>query len=187
MGFTSRVGAGAILMAICVLPPAVARAAETAFPEDTWTLELTGSFVDEIRYSQADMGMATIGVNYYPWDNFAIGAAASGYFTDQPSHDGYGVGLELTVRWHLLTFDRWTVFVDGAVGRTYYDPELPDGGTHWNWSLRAGAGLTYDLNDSMSLIGGGRYFHVSNADQFGRDHNPGFDGLQFYVGVMMRL
>ena len=47
-----------------------------------------------------------------------------------------------------------------------------------------GPGLTYRLDDNTYLMGGARYFHVSNGNQFGRINNPSYDGVQYYVGVM---
>jgi len=157
------------------------------FPQGTWTLELTGSYADHIRFSEDRFAFGTVGANYYLWDNLSLGVHLSGYSVDQPHDDGYGVGVEAFGRLHFLTLDRFTLYFDGGGGKGYFDPETPEFGTHWNYSAKVGFGLTYRINDDAWLMGGARYFHVSNGDQFGRENNPSYDGIQYYAGVMIKL
>jgi hypothetical protein len=44
--------------------------------------------------------------------------------------------------------------------------------------------MGYRIDDSMYLMGGARYFHLSNAQQHGREKNPSYDGVEFYVGML---
>lgn len=168
-----------------------ARAADSGrpaeFPQGTWTLELTGSYADPIRFSEDRFAFGTVGANYYLFDNLSLGVHLSGYSVDQPRDDGYGVGIEAFGRLHFLTLDRFTLYFDGGGGRAYFDPQTPEFGTHWNYSAKVGLGLTYRIDDNAWLTGGARYFHVSNGDQFGRINNPSYDGIQYYAGVMFRL
>jgi opacity protein-like surface antigen len=180
----------AVPVALLVLLPAAPARADSdppAFAGGTWTLELSGSYADPIRFSEDRMAFGTLGLNYYLWDNVSLGVHFSGYGVDQPSDEGYGVGFEAWGRIHLLHFDRVTVYFDGGGGRTYFDPEEPAGGTHWNWTAKVGGGVTYRIDDNVYLMGGARYFHVSNGNQFGRENNPSYDGVQYYVGVMISL
>jgi len=43
------------------------------------------------------------------------------------------------------------------------------------------------IGEDAWIIGGARYFHISNGDQFGRANNPSFDSIQYYAGLMIRL
>jgi opacity protein-like surface antigen len=185
----------AVLLAPSILLPAAARGADgrpaepdpaAAFPRGLWTLELSASYADPIRFSEDELGVGTVGVNYYLYDNLSLGLHLSGYGVDQPAgnDDGYGVGFEGWLRWHLLTLDRFTLYADGGGGRAYFEPETPEGGTNWNWTAKVGGGVTYRLDDNVYLMGGARYFHISNGNQFGRPNNPSFDSVQYYVGVM---
>ena len=36
-------------------------------------------------------------------------------------------------------------------------------------------------------MAGARYAHLSNANQHGREKNPSFDGVEYYVGVLFTL
>ena len=178
-----------VVLATAALP-APARAdgnAGPAFSGGTWTLELSGSYADPIRFSEDRMSFGTVGINYYFWDNAAIGMHFSGYSVDQPDDEGYGVGFEGWLRLHLLTFDRFTLYADGGGGRTYFDPEQPAGGTRWNWTGKIGGGVTFQVDENVYLMGGARYYHVSNGNQWGRENNPSYDAVQYYVGLMIAM
>jgi hypothetical protein len=181
-----------VLLGSFALVTAPARGAEgdhdsAAFPRGLWTLELSGSYADPIRFSEDELIVGTVGANYYLFDNLSLGLHLSGYAVDQPNDDGYGVGLEAWARWHLLQFDRFTVYADGGGGRAYFDPETPEGGTHWNYTAKVGGGVSYQINDDVYLMGGARYFHVSNGNQFERINNPSYDSVQYYVGLMFQF
>ena len=36
----------------------------------------------------------------------------------------------------------------------------------------------------LHLIGGARFFHLSNANLHGRENNPSQDGIQYFVGLL---
>jgi hypothetical protein len=65
------------------------------------------------------------------------------------------------------------------------DRAVPEFGTHFNFTAKGGAGATWRLTDSLHLIGGARYFHLSNGNLHGRDQNPSHDGVQYWAGVMV--
>jgi hypothetical protein len=46
-------------------------------------------------------------------------------------------------------------------------------------------GASLRLKDNLFLLGGARYFHLSNGDIHGRDQNPSFDGVQYWLGMMV--
>src|SRR5437764_7397221 len=135
-----ELGCGIAVLAVALVGVSAgpARAAEStpdgpAFPKGLWTLELTGSYAEPIRFSQDHFAFGTIGANYYLLDNLSLGVHLTGYGVDQPGSrdDGYGIGIEGFGRWHFLTLDRLTLYIDGGGGRVYFDPETPIGGTHW--------------------------------------------------------
>jgi hypothetical protein len=176
-----------ILVALMFLPSVTKADDAPPFPKGLWTLDLTGSYANHIRYSEDKLAGGTVGVNYYVLDNFSLGLHATGYAVDQPVDNGYGVGAEGWLRIHLLNIDRFTLYFDGGGGRGYFHPEEPAGGTNWNWTAKAGLGVGYRISDDAWLIGGARYFHISNGDQFGRENNPSFDAIQYYAGLMIRM
>ena len=180
--------AAVLLATAAITPPVRAGAGHSpAFSGGTWTLELSGSYADPIRFSEDRMALGTVGINYYFLNNVSLGLHLSGYGVDQPDDEGYGAGFEGWLRLHLLTFDRFTIFADGGGGRTYFYPEEPAGGSKWNWTAKIGGGVTFQLDENVYLMGGARYFHVSNGNQWGRQNNPSYDAVQYYVGLMIAL
>jgi hypothetical protein len=169
--------------------PRAAGAQEKQFDKGAWNLELTGSYVTPIRFSEDKFYNATIAGGFYLFDGFAINGELQAYYADQPKFfdDAIIGGAGFLLRWHALRFgprDDFTIFGDAGGGISYADPEVPPFGTHFNFTGKAGVGATLRLADDFNLIGGARYFHLSNGNIHGRDQNPSFDGVQFYLGVM---
>ncbi len=162
-----------------------------AFTRDSWTLQLDGSYVSEQGGSNDIHGeQINAGASYYLLDRVAVVGELSGYHfnADNASYnDAYGGGFDLLLRWHFLQIDRFTLYADAGAGAVQFDQRFPPEGTHFNFALRAGLGATYRLTDNLHLMGGSRFFHVSNADLEGSDHNPGLDSFEFYLGLMLAL
>ena len=90
-------------------------------------------------------------------------------------------------RWHFWNHDRWSVFLDGGGGVSYAQDDFPTDrytGTQFNFYGKVGLGASYELRSREYLTGGVRYFHLSNGQIHGKDQNPGYDGLQYWVGLM---
>jgi len=65
-----------------------------------------------------------------------------------------GGGLNLLPRWHYLEWDHWSLYLDGGGGFIYTGDTLRDPGTHFNFTLQAGIGATYNLTDRLSAMMG---------------------------------
>ena len=168
-------------------PDAGPSAAEP-FARGSWSFELFTAYSAPIRYSEEDVYSAGAALGYYLFDDFALLGRVSAVGVDQPvSDDAVGGSVELFIRWHLLTVERFTLFLDGGGGRMWTDTPTPRGGTPSNWTGRVGLGATLRLSDDLHLIGGARYLHYSNGDVHGRERNPGYDGVEGYVGLMWRF
>jgi hypothetical protein len=176
-------------LVIIIFAGATAHGADGAFDAGRWSLELTGSYVTPIRFSEDRFYNLTLGGGYYFLDGVSLSGELQAYYVDQPEpfDDAIAGGAGLLLRWHALRFgsrDNFTVFADAGGGVSYADPQVPPFGTHFNFTGKAGFGATLRLTDQMHLIGGSRYFHLSNGNIHGRDQNPSHDGVQFYLGVM---
>jgi hypothetical protein len=184
-----------VLALLCSLAP-LAQAADTSaatapapaeerFPKDTWALDLTGSYVTPVRFSENRFYNSTVTLEHYLADRFSLGVQLEGYYTEQPSGDDTVLGgIGLTLRYHFYESGRFSFFGDAAGSATMAEDEVPDGGTHFNWTGKLGLGGTWQLADHTFLLGGARFFHLSNAQVHGRDQNPSFDGIQYWAGVM---
>jgi len=158
------------------------------FPKGTTVVTSWASIVPPIRYSDDWVTKATVGVGYYFWNNHSLNINAHGMVIDQEGGESaQGTELSIMGRYHFFNRDKLTVYLDGGIGYTWLDSPEPKGGTTYNFNPLVGLGAGYQLSDNVWLIGGARYFHMSNARQHGPDKNPGYDGVECYVGVLVTL
>lgn len=161
---------------------------KVAFAKGTWTLEVEGSYTPPIRFSTDDFATGTVGVGYYLLDNFSVTAMGHGFHVNQEAgNDTDGGGASLLLRWHLINLDRFSFYLDGGGGLVWTQDPVPTGGTTYNYTARAGGGISWRLKEDVYLLGGARYFHLSNGNQHGRENNPSFDGVEYYLGVMFAI
>ena len=158
-----------------------------SFRAGTWAVELDGSYIYPLRFSEDEFYQGALTASYYFADDVSVGAEVSGYFVDQPSDDAVALGGGVLLRWHFVQAERFTLFVDGGFGVSIADTQVPEGGTHFNYTPKGGGGATVRLRHEVHLIGGVRFFHQSNANIHERVRNPSFDGAQYYVGVAFTL
>lgn len=162
---------------------------QEAFAKGSWAVELWGSYIDSGGVSSDEVtgGSGNVGVGYYLLDRLGLYAEVSGYTLNehhQGDTEAAGGGFNLLLRWHFLTVDKLTFYVDGAAGLVEFNRDFPSGGTRFNFVERAGVGATFQLLDKMHLMGGVRYMHLSNADIDGSDRNPAFNALEYYAGLV---
>ncbi len=107
------------------------------------------------------------------------------FYHDQEGDDAYSINPNLVLRWHFLEREKWTVFADAGIGILASSDDVPEGGTSFNLTPRAGVGATYALTESLRLVGGVRWHHISNARIEGEEANPDRDGVMIYGGVLV--
>jgi len=155
------------------------------FARGTKTLEFEGSYTSPIRYSEEEFATGSVGVGYYLFDNHSVTLFAQGFHVNQPFGESAEAGAVFVLgRSILYSVDRVSFYIDGGGGYSWANAAVPVGGTTYNFNARAGLGLTYRLADDTYLLGGARYFHLSNAQAHGQDKNPSYDGVEYYVGLM---
>ena len=184
-GVITAVGACADLRAD-EAPPAGGRGSpsDEPFSRGSWALELTGSYMDPIRFYENHFFETNLALSYYVFPGHAARLEFQGYGVDQPNEDTAGVGLGLGGRWHFARREHFSLFLDGGGGVTYFENKVPEAGTHFNFTGKVGLGFTWHLRDNAHFVGGFRYWHLSNAHIEGVVRNPSFDSIQFYAGVM---
>ena len=184
-----KFGATFLALMIFISAATYARADDapvTLFPQGTITAQ---TYITGAAGVDAHTTMATdvMGLSYYVIDNLSLGAEVSGYRVWQPHGDAYAYSAAGILRHHLFNFDRTSIFADVSFGPIEATKCIPDTGTYFNFITRAGIGAAYQLNDHLFLIGGARYFHVSNARLEGGARNPSINGIEGVVGVMWKM
>lgn len=159
-----------------------------AFPKGTWDVESAGSFAWEFYpYDHEKIATGSAGVGYYLADNFAASLTVPVSHVRQYTQDATMAGLDLTLRYHFLQYERFTAFGDLSGGIAQANHIVPPGGTYFNFTAKLGIGATWRLADQLYLVGGVNYFHLSNAAIRGISRNPDLNATQPYLGLMIRF
>jgi hypothetical protein len=119
--------------------------------------------------------------SWFFMQNVSLDFGLSGDAILQPGLDAGGGGASLMLRWHFLARADWSVYGDIGCGMLFTNEPVPSDGGRVNFTPRAGVGGTLAIGGSARLMGGLRWYHISNANT-GED-NPGRDSLQVYGGV----
>jgi hypothetical protein len=165
--------------------PGVAKADEPSnFAQGSWSLATYGSYTKNFTGEQAKMAGGTVDLGYYVWENVSLNAEFNGFYNQQSGQDSTIADLGILLRQHLFHRGRFSFFVDAGGGVSYADHRTPPTGTYFNFIEQAGIGATFQLRDNIHLIGGVRYFHLSNARIEGPARNPSINATQGYVGLM---
>jgi len=156
------------------------------FAKGTWTLQLEGSYTVPVAYSNNENITGSIGVGYYLFDNNCLTILARGFHINQePGEDTDGGELSCMGRSHLINTRDFSIFIDGGGGYAWANAAFPVGGTSYNFTARAGAGIAFRIFQNSYFIGGARYFHSSNGGvRTGHSSNPSFNGVEYYVGIL---
>ena len=159
---------------------APAAAAMQAFgAKDSWRWQLLGSWMG--NFEGADQLEMEWSASWFFMQNVSMDFGLSGDAILQPGLDAGGGGASLMLRWHFLARADWSVYGDIGCGMLFTNEPVPSDGGRVNFTPRAGLGGTIALGSSARLMGGLRWYHISNANT-GQD-NPGRDSLQVYGGV----
>ena len=185
MKLTTATGALSLLLATTAAhaAPAVGEWG-SAFPQGTKVFQLTAEYIHPIRFAEDKFYGGSASGHYYFAHEVSIGVEVQGYAVDQVTDDTVLAGAGLVLRWHFFADDDFSLFADAVGGVSLAEAEVPEGGTHFNYVPKIGGGATFKLRDDVHLIGGVRFFHLSNGNLHGRDENPSQDGVQYFFGVV---
>ena len=99
--------------------------------------------------------------------------------------DVFGINPNMVFRWHFLNKGKWTLYADLGIGVMFSTDDVPDDGTSFNFTPRAGGGFTRQILDSGARVQVGvRWAHISNARIGGDQNNPSRDSIMLYAGMI---
>ncbi|WP_289644997.1 hypothetical protein [Maribacter aestuarii] len=101
--------------------------------------------------------------------------------------ESFGFGTSFLFRWYFVQFKNISLFLDVGAGLLYSFQSFPPKGTKLNFTTRPGGGLAININSRTQLLGGINRFHLSNGQGYNHPFNPAFDGLGFFVGIILRM
>ncbi|HZW09759.1 MAG TPA: acyloxyacyl hydrolase [Phycisphaerales bacterium] len=104
------------------------------------------------------------------------------WYHAQEGDDAASLNPVMEFRWHFFNNGDTSVFLNGGIGVLFATDEVPDTGTGFDFTPRAGIGMTQRIGRGGSrLIAGLRWHHISNARINGEDRNPSRDAPMVYV------
>lgn len=122
-------------------------------------------------------------------EDWALGAGLTGanwFFggADVQSLEAEGVARRMLYR---SEGDTCGVFVEGGGGFQQARSAIPPEGTDWNYTFHFGTGVQVPVGDSVDLMTGLGYHHISNA--LGRDNprNPSQNDVRLWIGLSFRF
>lgn len=157
-------------------PPAFGTAGSMRF-----TVQAGGGF--DVKTSRNAIAMAGVGVSYFMIDDLSLEFGLNALVFDQRGEDGYAPNFTMMLRWHFISKENWSMYVDGGAGVMYASRKVPPDGSKFNFTPQASIGVTYALTPTVRALAGVRWHHVSNARLY-RD-NPGRDHIMAYAGLSM--
>lgn len=136
-------------------------------------------------------GAASLNFSTFLARGFEFRCGLRGWYFNQDGDDAGGFNPHFGFRWHFITEEisrAYTVYADLGIGLLAATDDVPEGGTTFNFTPRAGVGATIALGDSGARLDlGVGWHHISNASFDGTDDNPARDGVALWVGVIFPL
>jgi len=141
-------------------------------------------------FSQNQAGEVHASFSRFLDDDLEFAVELSGWYFDQKGDNTGGLNPTMNLRWHFYHADDydWSVYGEIGIGLLFAFDNVPDGGTGFNFTPRAGAGFTKALwEDGTRLQFGVRWAHISNGRIEGPERNPGRDSIMLYAGIIFPL
>ncbi|MSR44730.1 MAG: acyloxyacyl hydrolase [Phycisphaerales bacterium] len=142
-----------------------------------WQL-LVGYADDFDSASQEQFGVS---LSWFFIDNLSIDLQLDANYISQPGASAWGLGGSLMFRWHFISEESWSLYVDAGSGLLGTTQPTPSGGTDFNFTPQAGGGVSFELCEDIRLMIGLRWYHISNANT--GDTNPGRNSLMGYAMI----
>jgi Lipid A 3-O-deacylase (PagL) len=155
------------------------------FTKGVWAIEILGDYAQPVDKDRHHLYSGELGVSYAPIDRANVSIEMIGESIGDGTTSGAGGGFSLRGRFELLKFGLTGIFMDASAGLLEADINIPTQGSHFNFFETAGFGVeTPIIRPGLFFLGGARFQHISNA---GLENNPGYNAIEFYLGVSFVL
>jgi hypothetical protein len=154
------------------------------FDKGTWSVDFNTAFTQPAFADRHRFVTGTLGAEYALYTRLTVGLEIDGDYMEAPGGIGWGGGFNVRGRLELFRLQDISLFADASAGLIESDHPVPYSGTHFNFIETVGIGVYVPIAPRIFLEGGGRYEHTSNA---GISVNPGYEGVQVYLGICVPL
>lgn len=126
----------------------------------------------------------TLGYSRFLADDVEWMLELAGWYHAQEGDDALSLNPAMEFRWHFYNNTRTSAFLNVGIGVLGATDNVPFDGSGFNFTPRAGIGLTHRIGaDGTRLVGGVRWHHISNARINGEDRNPSRDAPHVYIQI----
>ena len=126
----------------------------------------------------------TLGYSRFLVDDVEWMLELAGWYHAQEGEDALSLNPAMEFRWHFFNRAKTSAFLNVGIGVLSATDNVPFDGTGFNFTPRAGIGMTHQISDDGTrLVGGLRWHHISNARIHGDDSNPSRDAPHVYLQV----
>ena len=155
--------------------------AKTWGKKDTWRWNIQGGYALDVKDSDNTITIVGVEFDYFMEDNLSLDLGFFGLDIDQDGPSTSGLNFTLQLRWHFVTNDTWSMFLEGGAGLLRTGNKVPTGGSRFNFTPQAGVGFSFDIGNQNRWLVGAKWHHISNANIY--DTNPGRDSIMFWTGI----
>lgn len=113
-----------------------------------------------------------------------LGGEVNTSFVNDQDRQLVSIGFSPFFTWNIIKKPRFRLAYDNGVGPVLFSSAFPEGGTAFNFYTYYGIEMESNINNIKFTLGV-RNTHISNADIKGRERNPSFDGLGFYITICL--
>ena len=154
------------------------------FDRGVWSFDFNTSFTQPAYADRHRFVTGTLGAQYAILTRFTVAFEVDGDYMEAPGGIGGGGGFNVRGRFELFRRYDFSIFADASAGLIESDHPVPYTGTHFNFVETVGIGVYVPITHQLFFEDGGRFEHISNA---GISVNPGFEGVQIYIGLCVPL
>jgi hypothetical protein len=149
--------------------------------KDTWRWNLQGSYAKDVKDSSNTLETYGVEFEYFMEDNLSLDLGFFGINVDQVGPSANGFNFTLQLRWHFISKESWSMFLEGGAGLLRTTENVPTGGSKFNFTPQAGVGFSYDIGNNNRWLIGVKWHHISNANTYAT--NPGRDSIMVWTGI----
>ena len=149
--------------------------------EGTWRWGLQAGYAWDIKHSENTLVDFGVEFEYFVANDLSLDMGFSGISVNQEGKNTRGFNATLQLRWHCITEDRWSFFLECGAGLLQTSNKSPSNGSAFNFTPQAGLGFTFDIGNQARWMIGAKWYHISNANT--HSSNPGRDSGMVWTGI----
>ena len=81
--------------------------------KDTWRWGLQGGYAKDVKHSDNTLSIYGVEFEYFLEDDLSLDLGFFGMDIDQDGPNANGFNFTLQLRWHFVSEDQWSIFMEG--------------------------------------------------------------------------